>query len=88
VFAIVDVWDTAAPIALDCPGAVHRDGGAAEAIHYAGIDGDDVAGAAKSIARAECVAHRNAFHASAEAGGQVPYSGNGVGKTAAEKLGR
>src|SRR5260370_37680691 len=69
VFAGRDVRHTAAAVALDCPRAVHGDGGAAKAVHDSGVDGDNVAGAAESVAGSECIANGNAFHASAETGG-------------------
>ena len=41
MFAVMDVRDAAPAIALDGPWANHGDGGAADTVHDAGIDGDD-----------------------------------------------
>ena len=86
MLAVFDVGHAAAAIAFDGPGTIDGDGGAAEAVHDAWVDGDDIAGAAESIAGAESVADGNPFHASAKTEGKMANCGNTVRKAAAEKI--
>jgi hypothetical protein len=81
-----DVRNAAAAIAFDGPRAVHGNRVAAETVHDAGVDRDDVPRTAETVAGAESIANRNAFHAPAEAEGTMAHSGNGVGEAAAEKI--
>src|SRR5271170_1603807 len=68
VFRVIfQFGDAGRAVAIESPGAVDREDCPAEAVHDAGVERDDLAGAAEAVAAADQVAHGNAFAADADA---------------------
>ncbi len=83
---VLNVRNAAAAIAFDGPGTIHGNRCAAEAVHDARIDGNDVTGSTESIAGAEGIANGNAFHAATETCGEMANAGNGMREAATKKI--